>query len=65
MRVRFSNIVARGEFGCIFFGLLGACVLIRLSVSCCDSGAGLVPVASLSKVGMFERLRLVSCVFCG
>ena len=64
MGVSFSNVVVRGEPGCVFFGLLVACVLFGLSVLCCDYGAELVPVASLSRVRLFWRLRLVLCVFC-
>ena len=61
MGVRFSNVVVTGESDCVFFGLLGACVLFRLSVLCCDSGADLVPVASLSRVRLFGFLHCCVC----
>ena len=63
MRVIFSNVVVRGESVCVFFGLLGAGVLSGLSVLCCVSGAGLVPVATFSSVKLLGFLAFgVVCV---
>ena len=63
-RVRFVDVVVIGMSGCDLFGLLEACVILRLSVFCCGSGSQLSPVASLSSVVLLERLRLVLYVFC-
>ena len=78
MRVRFGNVVVKGESGCDLLGLLGACVFFRLPMFCCVSGVELSPVTSLSSVGFFGRLRLalyeffawwfghvVVCLICG
>ena len=62
MRVRVGNVVVKGESRC---NLLGACIFLRFPVFCCVSGAESSPVASLSNVGLFGRLRLVFYLFCG
>ena len=65
MRVRFVDVVMKGESRGDLLGLLEACGFLRLPVFCCVSGDKLSSVASLSNVVLLGRLRLVLYVFCG